>query len=95
LLQVYRHLPLPSAPYDQMKLRDTRKVFLVIGGETHGISPSAYKLAHDLGGIKVYIPMENGVDSLNAGVACGVLAFEIRRQLQMIHSQRSVMESVV
>jgi len=39
--------------------------------------------------------MENGVDSLNAGVACGVLAFEIRRQLQMIHSQRSVMESVV
>lgn len=54
LLQVYRHLPLPSAPYDQMKLRDTRKVFLVIGGETHGISPSAYKLAHDLGGIKVF-----------------------------------------
>jgi len=44
---------------------------------------------------QVYIPMENGVDSLNAGVACGVLAFEIRRQLQMIHSQRSVMESVV
>ena len=37
--------------------------------------------------------MENGVDSLNAGVACGVLAFEIRRQLQMVQSRRNVMES--
>ena len=53
LLRVYRHLPLPSSPYDQMKLKVASKVFLVIGGEAHGISSSAYKLAHDLGGIKV------------------------------------------
>jgi len=34
--------------------------------------------------------MENGVDSLNAGVAFGVLAFEIRRQLQIMKSQGKV-----
>lgn len=53
LLRVYRHLPLPSSSYDQMNLKVTSKIFLVIGGETHGISSSAYKLAHNLGGIKV------------------------------------------
>jgi len=59
LLEVYRHLPLPTSPYDQFKLKRSNKVCLVIGGEARGISSFACKLAHDLGGIKVSLIKSN------------------------------------
>ena len=54
LLRVYRHLPLESAAYHDLKLRPgSKEVVLVVGGEAHGLSSAAHKLAHDLGGSKV------------------------------------------
>ena len=106
LLRVFRKMPLPAVPYTDLELSGASPIVLVVGGETHGLSHAAYKLAHDFGGRKVCqfyfliqkkrreiilvifikyfqvsIPLENGVDSLNAGVAFGVLGYEIRRQL--------------
>ena len=53
-----------------------RPLALIIGGEAHGASRTAITLAKG----SVTIPMERGVESLNAAVAAGVLLFEIARQ---------------
>ena len=52
---------------------------VVIGGETEGISDRAKKYAHENGGERLFIPLENGVDSLNVASAASVILFEISR----------------
>jgi TrmH family RNA methyltransferase len=49
---------------------------LIIGSEAHGESDAAAQLAHR----RVYIPMASETESLNAGVAAGVILFEAARQ---------------
>ncbi len=49
---------------------------LVIGNEGHGVSDSVKKSCDMIASI----PMFGDIDSLNASVACGVLAYEIVRQ---------------
>jgi|CZCA01.1.fsa_nt_gi TrmH family RNA methyltransferase len=49
---------------------------LVVGNEKYGINPDWYETEH----LSVYIPMMGTVDSLNAGVAASILAYEIRSQ---------------
>jgi TrmH family RNA methyltransferase len=53
-----------------------RPLALIVGGEARGASQTAIALASG----HVGIPMERGVESLNAAVAAGVLLFEIARQ---------------
>ena len=80
LLRIYRHLPLAKHVYCDLDFDISKQVVMVIGGETHGVSNAAHKLAHDYGGVKVHIPLENGMESLNLGTAFGILAYEIRRK---------------
>ena len=54
----------------------TGPVALVIGGEGEGIRPLVRKGCDQL----VSIPMQGGVNSLNASVAGGILLFEVVRQ---------------
>ncbi|KAK3523996.1 hypothetical protein QTP70_017509, partial [Hemibagrus guttatus] len=54
---------------------------IVIGGETHGLSKGALRLAEEMRGRRLLIPMVRRVDSLNAAMAASVLLFEGRRQL--------------
>ena len=46
-----------------------------VGSEGHGLSPAVIEAATD----RIYIPMEPGVESLNAGVAASVLLWELYR----------------
>ncbi|XP_010151087.1 PREDICTED: RNA methyltransferase-like protein 1, partial [Eurypyga helias] len=62
-------------------------VAVVIGGETHGLSPDAYRLAASTGGKRLVIPVVPGVDSLNSAVAAGIVLFEGKRQLLRRHKQ--------
>lgn len=48
---------------------------LIIGSEAHGASPQAEQIAAH----HVYIPMATGAESLNAGIAAGILLFEAVR----------------
>ena len=52
---------------------------LVIGGEGEGVS----KLVRERCDMAAAVPMKGDIDSLNASVACGVLAYEIVRQRLM------------
>ncbi|XP_068066702.1 rRNA methyltransferase 3, mitochondrial [Anomalospiza imberbis] len=62
-------------------------VAVVIGGETHGLSPAALGLAASTGGKRLLIPVVPGVDSLNSAIAAGILLFEAKRQLLRRHKQ--------
>ncbi len=54
----------------------TPPIALIMGNERSGISGEFLALAD----VKVCIPQEEKVDSLNAAVAAGIIMFEIRRQ---------------
>jgi TrmH family RNA methyltransferase len=54
----------------------TSSAAMIVGGEAFGPSSRAYGSAS----ARVSIPLANGVESLNAGVAGSLLAFEAARQ---------------
>lgn len=54
----------------------TSPTALVIGSEAHGIAPELLAICD----LRVCIPMQGKVTSLNAAVAAGILLYEIRRQ---------------
>lgn len=56
--------------------RLTGPIALVIGNEGEGVS----RLVRESCDMRASIPMKGEIDSLNASVACGVLAYEIVRQ---------------
>lgn len=58
------------------KMNLTGPIGLVIGNEGNGVS----RLVRENCDMTASIPMSGDIDSLNASVACGVLAFEIVRQ---------------
>lgn len=63
-----------AEPYDALDW--TTPCALGIGSEAAGFSPEARRLAAG----RVMIPMMGPVESLNAGIAAGVLMFEVARQ---------------
>lgn len=63
-----------SACYDEVDL--SGPIAVIVGGEGAGLSPATRTLAPVL----LSIPLANGVESLNAGVAGSVLLFEAARQ---------------
>lgn len=72
-------LRLPIVPYYSLDYTERECVF-VLSGETEGLSFDSYKFLNEWKGIRINIPLINGVDSLNTGVALGIVTFEMRRQ---------------
>jgi len=70
---------LPIKPYYALDFTE-REIVLVIGGETEGISLESCKLLRARNCTRVNVPLTNGVDSLNVGVAVGIVTFEMKRQ---------------
>lgn len=56
----------------------TRPFALITGNEAHGPSPQARALAT----LTISIPLANGVESLNAAMATGIILYEGVRQMQ-------------
>ncbi|XP_059054260.1 rRNA methyltransferase 3, mitochondrial [Achroia grisella] len=74
-------MSIPVLPYYGIEYTSLKHITLIIGGETEGISNDSYIFAAKKNGLRVNIPLQRGVDSLNTGMATAVIAFEIRRQL--------------
>ena len=72
--QVLLAVPRGGLPYDEVDWR--KPAALIIGGEAQGTGEEAAALATG----RVSIPMASGVESLNAGVAAGVLLFAAYRR---------------
>ncbi len=61
--------------------QDLRQPFaLIVGNESHGPSPEARGLAS----LAISIPLANGVESLNAAMAAGIILYEAVRQFQHV-----------
>lgn len=74
-------IELPIVPYYEVDYCKKTPLLLVIGGETHGLSDDCYEFASTRNGIRVNIPLLNGIESLNSGTAVGILCFEAKKQL--------------
>uniref|UniRef100_A0A2A4K1Y3 Uncharacterized protein n=1 Tax=Heliothis virescens TaxID=7102 RepID=A0A2A4K1Y3_HELVI len=72
---------MPVLPYYGVDYSSFKHTTLILGGETEGISDDSYRLAAAKNGVRINIPLQRGVDSLNTGMATAVIAFEIRKQL--------------
>ncbi|KAG6450079.1 hypothetical protein O3G_MSEX006361 [Manduca sexta] len=70
----------PVLPYYGVEFSSLSHITLILGGETEGISENSYELASSKHGVRLNIPLQKGVDSLNTGMAAAVIAFEIRKQ---------------
>lgn len=70
---------LPIVPYHTLDYTKKETV-IILSGETEGLSTDAYNFLNETKGIRINIPLLQGVDSLNVGVALGIILFEIRRQ---------------
>lgn len=87
-LELYKHAPLRTLRYDRLGLAGSDGgAVLVIGGEV-GVSNAAKKFVVDHFGTKVTVPLANGMDSLNVGVASGVILYEMQKQLYDITSKK-------
>ena len=67
---------------------------IVIGGETHGLSPRAYSLAAKYQASSIYIPMMPGIESINAAMATTGILFEARRQFLLEDAYSDVEEDI-
>lgn len=52
---------------------------LIFGSEAHGLSAEEREKIDE----SLIVPMQNGVESLNLAVSCGVILFEARRQINL------------
>ncbi|XP_017760540.1 PREDICTED: rRNA methyltransferase 3, mitochondrial [Eufriesea mexicana] len=72
-------LNLPIIPYHSIDYTKKESV-IVISGETVGLSLNCYNFLKERKSIRIHISIEKEVNSLNVGVALGILIFEIKRQ---------------
>lgn len=70
---------LPVIPYFAVDYTEN-EVILVVGGETEGLSDNIFAIVKEKNGIRVNVPLNNGIESLNTAMAMGIIAFEVKRQ---------------
>ena len=64
-----------SAEKSYTQIDWTAPKLLIFGSEAHGLSDKDLAKIEE----KIYIPMENGVESLNLAVSCGIILFEAKK----------------
>ena len=77
---------LPVIPYFSADYTSS-EVVLIVGGETEGLSNESFNLVEQRQGVRVNIPLINNIDSLNAGMALGIIAFEVKRQFLLVQNK--------
>lgn len=78
---------IPVVPYFSLDYTQGETV-IIVGGETEGLSEKSFQLVSDTQGVRVNIPLNNGVESLNSGMALGIIAFEVKRQF-LVEAQKA------
>jgi tRNA G18 (ribose-2'-O)-methylase SpoU len=93
-IEVFRKtapIELPIVPYYEVDYCKTTPLIFVIGGETLGLSEDSYEFARTQKGIRVNIPLQNGIESLNSATAVGILCFEAKKQmLKLIQDENQI-----
>ncbi|CAL7933470.1 unnamed protein product [Xylocopa violacea] len=72
-------LKFPIIPYYSLDYTNKESV-IILSGETEGLSFDSCQFLNERKAVRINIPLVEGVDSLNTGVALGIVTFEIKRQ---------------
>lgn len=56
------------------------EVVIIVGGETEGLSSESLTFLEERDGVRVNVPLHNGIESLNTSMALGIITYEINRQ---------------
>lgn len=67
-----------SIPVQDLNLKSTAKVALLLGGENHGIAPQHLDMAHHI----VHIDMYGNNSSMNVSMAAGICLHTLTQQLK-------------
>ncbi|XP_034251707.1 rRNA methyltransferase 3A, mitochondrial [Thrips palmi] len=81
---------LPTFPYYQVAYPQISNIYLVVGGETQGLSKDALSCKESHKCFRVTIPMLNKVESLNVSSALAILTHEIKRQFELFGDSNTV-----
>lgn len=83
---VSKYSPSDVVNYDQIphELIADKQIYLMIGGETHGIGEEARNFATKRNWKAINIPLDFSVNSLNTSNALAIILFELRRKLTNI-----------
>ena len=84
ILQEYGDIPIENITISNLNFAAKSETVIVLGGETHGLSLMARKLALDNFGASVYIPLKNQVDSLNVACAASVILYQFLQKYTAI-----------
>lgn len=76
ILAEYEKLPLPQLHLPNLNIPANSESVVVFGGETHGISQMARKLAIDNQGSSIYVPLKNRMESLNVASAASIILYQ-------------------
>eukprot|EP00095_Tigriopus_kingsejongensis_P002595 maker-scaffold1258_size52332-snap-gene-0.9 protein:Tk02595 transcript:maker-scaffold1258_size52332-snap-gene-0.9-mRNA-1 annotation:"unnamed protein product" len=83
ILDKFQAIPIPTSPYHEFQhFGPNQEIIVIIGGETHGISPQAVKFTHHYSGERLFIPLRHGINSLNVASAASVILMEIQKSLE-------------
>ena len=79
----YKSVPLATIQHgDLTQLPGFREAVVVVGGETEGVSGAAHLFCHRRQGSKLFVPLRNGVNSLNVVSATSLVMFKVRDALE-------------
>ena len=84
ILEEYAKLPLETVTLSNLNFPANSEIVIVLGGETHGLSLMARKLALDNFGSSVYIPLRNQIDSLNVACAASIILYQFLEKYNSI-----------
>ena len=84
ILEEYAKLPLETVTISNLNFPASSEIVIVLGGETHGLSLMARKLALDNFGASVYIPLRNQIDSLNVACAASIILYQFLEKYNSI-----------
>lgn len=86
---------IPLVPYYGIQIDKSESLTLIIGGETEGLSEDAYKFVYDRKGVRLNIPLMSGIDSLNSGVALGIILFEMKKQMLLnVRERETIIQNI-
>ena len=84
ILEQYARLLLENITLNNLNFSTNSEIVLVFGGETHGLSLMARKLALDNYGASVYVPLKNKIDSLNVACAASVILYQFLQKYMIM-----------
>ena len=88
IIKLVRKNNIPVVPYYAVEYNNN-EVVIIIGGETEGLSAECFHLAKRRKGVRVNIPLNNKIESLNTGMALGIIGFEAKRQFLKNQSSKN------